>query len=294
MLTRTKPGREWPGSKACLAVWRVLITSVMNSWFRTCVWLAGALLAFTLQDTVLKAAVIYTGNGNTSFGGAVGGGSLSLNDDGTTVSGTFTRGTAGNFNDALVIYIDSVSGGFGSTSGFNDRADGLRRAISGVSDSGRSVATFASGFGADFAVALKPTSTENFGGLWGLANGDNNSLNFVDSVNFLPNNNNAAATYTFSFNWSEIGLSANNPANSFNFQTTYISTTGFRSGESLGAEGLSGTTGHNPFTFSASDTYVTAVPEPTTVGLLIFGALTLATLGLRRWKSTRPGTITRE
>jgi hypothetical protein len=42
-------------------------------------------------------AASYSGNGNSSFGGVLGTGSLTLTDNGTTVSGTFTKG-AGNFN----------------------------------------------------------------------------------------------------------------------------------------------------------------------------------------------------
>src|SRR2546430_3999637 len=94
-------------------------------------------IRFYLALTVVLTAVwlsaraaTYSGNGNSGFGGPIGQGSLTLTDDGTTVSGTLTRG-AGNFNDALVLYVDSVPGGFSDTSGFNDGGDGLRRAISG-------------------------------------------------------------------------------------------------------------------------------------------------------------------
>src|SRR5438874_13188232 len=75
-------------------------------------------------------AATYSGNGNSGFGGPIGLGSLTLTDDGTTVSGTVNKGPNG-FNDVLVLYIDSAVGGFASTVGFADGADGLRRAISG-------------------------------------------------------------------------------------------------------------------------------------------------------------------
>lgn len=238
----------------------------MSSLFKTCVCVAGALLAFTIQDTVLNAAVIYAGNGNTSFGGAVGGGSLSLNDDGTTVSGTFTRG-GGEFNDALVIYIDSVSGGFTTTSGFTDSGDGLRRAISGV-DGGvnRSTAAFASGFTANYAIALGAHGP-NFGGIWGLAEGGSHS--FISSVSLNPNNSVNSASYTFNFTWSQIGLTPNMAGNAFTFQSRYISDTGYGSLETF--EDLSGSLGYSTVTFSTLDTYITTVPEPTHVALGIFG-----------------------
>ena len=64
-----------------------------------------------------KVTNTFNGNGNTGFGGAVGTSSLqvvSLADG--TLNFTWTRGT-GNFNDALVLYIDSTSGGFADTLG---------------------------------------------------------------------------------------------------------------------------------------------------------------------------------
>src|SRR5205807_6405782 len=106
----------------------------------------------------------YSGNGNSGFGGPIGLGSLTLTDDGTTVSGTVNKGPNG-FNDVLVIYIDSQAGGFSDTSGFADGNDGLRKAISGFDGGGnRSLLTFTGGFSPDYAIALGPAS-DNFGGL---------------------------------------------------------------------------------------------------------------------------------
>src|SRR5438874_10092980 len=94
-------------------------------------------------------AATYSGNGNTGFGGPIGLGSLTLTDNGTTVSGTVNKGPNG-FNDVLVLYIDSQAGGFADTSGFSDTGpgDGLRKAISGFTATdngggpGRSLLTF--------------------------------------------------------------------------------------------------------------------------------------------------------
>src|SRR5947208_11828680 len=130
-------------------------------------------------------AATYSGNGNSGFGGPIGLGSLTLTDDGTTVSGTVNKGPNG-FNDVLVLYIDSVPGGFSDTSGFADGADGLRKAISGFDGGGnRSVLTMTALFGADYAIALGPAS-DSYGGLWQVANGGNNSLGFISSVNLNP------------------------------------------------------------------------------------------------------------
>ena len=97
----------------------------------------------------------YRGNGNTGFGGAIGNGTLTLSDDGTNIFGTLTVG--GSMNDVLVLYIQTASGGFADSSGFNDRQDGCRQAISGVSASGRSLLTFADGFQPNYAIALAPS-----------------------------------------------------------------------------------------------------------------------------------------
>jgi hypothetical protein len=229
--------------------------------------------------TFAASATTYSGNGNTGFGGPVGQGSLTLTDDGTTISGTFTMGP-NTFNNSLVLYIDSVSGGFSDTSGFGDAADGLRRSISGF-DGGanRSTLTFASGFSPDYAIALGPLNA-NFGGLWQLASGGANSLNFISSVGLSPTGTGTSPTYTFSFNVSQIGLSPNSGA-SFQILGTYISDTGFRSTEFIAGDG-SGTQGWNPFTQTSFGTY-TIVPEPSSIalaGLSGFAAL----LAIRRKK----------
>lgn len=229
--------------------------------------------------TLSASATTYSGNGNTGFGGAIGLGSLSLTDDGTNVYGTFTRGS-GNFNDVLVFYIDSTTGGFSDTSGFGDSADGLRRAISGF-DGGanRSTLTFSSGFLADFALALGPSS-DSFGGLWQLNSGGANSLGFLSSANLSPLNN-SSTTYTFSFSLASVGLTPG-AGQSFDFFATYLSDSGYRSDETLGGA-ATGTQGWNPFTETSYSVYNTlAVPEPSTLALVGLG--TAALIATRRRK----------
>ena len=209
-------------------------------------------------------AATYFGNGNTGFGGPVGQGSLTLTDDGTTVSGTFTKGS-GAMNDVLVLYVDSVPGGFSTTANFTDNADGLRRAISGYDAFwGRSTLTMPSGFYADYAIALGPSS-DNYGGLWQLQ--ANASHNFINSVNLNPTGNNSASTYTFSFAVSDIGLTPGS-GESFGLFGTLISNTAYRSDEALPGN-VSGSQGWNPFASSGDVTYTIAtVPEPSTLALL--------------------------
>ena len=192
----------------------------------------------------LSAQVTYNGNGNTGFGGVLGNGNFSISDDGTEVTITFTKGPD-NFNDALVIYIDSESGGFSSTANFTDSGDELRRAISGFDGGTRSTVNFPEGFEADHAIAAKPN---NFGGLWSLVN--NGSHVFTASVDLNPNNTNSNATYTMKFDFSEINSSAG--SNSFKFVATYLNPNSnlFRSDEAIGDGISSGNPGATDITFT--------------------------------------------
>lgn len=227
---------------------------------------ATALIALTFTAS---AQTTYTGNGDASFGGPIGLGSLSLSDNGTTVTGTFNKGPNG-FNDALVLYIDAGPGGaFVDTSSFGDNGDGLRTAISGFNGSNRSLLTFASGFMPNYAIALGPAD-DNYGGLWGLAAGGANSLNFITGVNLTPLGNNNSPTYTFSFNLSSIGLTG---GQSFSLFGTYISDTGYRSSEAIAGNDV-GTPGWNPYLQTGVVTYNTqAVPEPSVTTLGTLGGL---------------------
>jgi hypothetical protein len=217
----------------------------------------------------------YSGNGNTSFGGAVGNGSLQISNNGAGALGfTFTRG-GGNFDNALVIYLDSISGGDASTANYTDTADGLRRAISGFDVAlGRSTLNFGDGFGADYAIALN----NGFAGLWSLSNPAN--FAFQKSANLSPTGA-AQTAYTFSINVADIGLTANS-SQSFAFFDTYISETAYRSVETMGAGYQnSPAAGWNTFDAASVNTFTT-VPEPSTVTLLALSALGVAGYAARR------------
>ena len=226
--------------------------------------------------TARAGATLYPGNGSTGFGGPIGLGSLSLTDDGSVLSGTLNKGTNG-LNDVLVIYVDSTASGFADTSGFADGGDGLRKAISGFDGgSNRSTLTFPAGFAPDFALALGPAS-DNFGGLWQLANGGNNSLNFITSANLSPTGTSSSPTYTFSVPLASLG---SGPNSSLNLLGTYTSNSGFRSDEFIVGNGT-GTQGWNPFTGTQFVTYATA-PEPSALALTGLTALGLLRRSARR------------
>lgn len=223
-------------------------------------------------------AALYTGNGDISFGGAVGLGNLSLTDNGSVVSATFTKGS-GDFNSDLIIFIDSKSGGFSSTIGFTDASSRLTRAISGLDGTGnRATATFASGFSADYAIALAAHSGNQAGRLFQLVN--NGSHIDLGSVGLNPTTS-QSSTYTFSFSLSSLGLA---PGQSFKMESTYIGDTGFRSLESF--ESLTGFTGWDSVAFDNADTYFTAVPEPINAALPVF-ALVALTAVISRGKFER-------
>ena len=235
-----------------------------------------ALVAWVLGLCLSARAATYPGNGKSGFGGPIGQGSLTLTDDGAIVSGTVTKG-AGGFNDVLVLYIDSGSGGFSDTSGFTDSGDGLRKSISGF-DGGtnRSVLTMPSGFLPDYAIALGPLS-DRFGGLWRLSNGG--SLSYLISVNLNPIGNASSPSYTFSFDVGEIGLIPRS-GQSFRLFGTYVSNTGFRSDEALAGDVSGASQGWSPFAGTADAPY-TIVPEPSSA--LLFGlAACGAVFGRRR------------
>jgi hypothetical protein len=236
----------------------------MNNYVAVTVGLISSLLS--LNSTT---AALYYGN-NQPSGGAVSGGSLQLTDNGTTVSATFNRGSD-YFAENLVLFIDSVAGGFGSTLNFGDTANQLTRNISGINSdaSARSVATFASGFAADYAIVVGYQNPN--GGLYRLANGGSDSMERLANVVLNPGDSQTSSSYTFSFSLSDIGLPAGS-GNYFKLESSYVNVLGSRTLQSF--QSLSGSAGYNPVTFGNYSTYgVEPVPEMSNVALIIFGGM---------------------
>jgi hypothetical protein len=222
-----------------------------------------AIAAGTLLAVLPAKAVNYAGNGNSSFGGDIGNGVLSLSDDGTNINGSLVVGHGNNMYNTLVIYIDTgVGGGFTTTTNFNDQNDGNRIAISGVqTGQGRSVLTFTNGFAPQYAIALGPNTT-SFGGLWQLANGGNNSLVYKSSADLSPVGT-SSGPFTFSIKAADLGLTNNTPT-TIKIFGTYISGSAYRSAEAIAGNDYSAFgAGWNPFTQTAYATYnFDAPPTP--------------------------------
>ncbi len=204
------------------------------------------LFGFLMLCSAAGAQTVYNGNTKTGFGGTIGNGSLTISDNGTDI--TLALATAGSFNDILVVYFDSKTGGFANTTTFNDQSDGGRRAISGKSGSGTSNVSFPDGFNADYGLAWG-----NFGSvLFELAAGGDNSLVFK---NFN------ASTSTVTFPKSMLGIDG---AVIFKLIGTYVAESAYRSNEALvenignGSEG-GGNFGFNSIRFAAAQLYPSTI-----------------------------------
>lgn len=215
------------------------------------------------------AATTYVGNGSTAWGGAFGTGNIVV-DDNVAGALTFTINatTPGN---AMVIYIDSTSGGFSDNSLLSDAGDGLRSAISGYSGSARSGLNLP--FAADYAIA----ADGGYGGLWQLASGGNNSLVWKATVGSIPTTGSV-----LTLNVSDLGLTANS-GQTFNFAAMMVSTTGWSSPEAIGAT-ITGTNGHGGTQTITSGSTYTLIPEPSSSLLMGLGLAGLAVL--RRARKT--------
>ena len=245
--------------------------------FVTAAAIACAAGAASAQFSIVNGSGTVSGNGNSGFGGVIGTGSMFVETLGDgTVNMTITRGSSGHF-DATVIYIDSLAGGVTNTSMLTDIGDGGRAGISGQGFGGEmSDLGFATGFGADYAISYETA----FGGMFAIG-GDPANHAFVTTV-FSGGADAMDATFTMSFNMSDIGLTA---GDSFSFVATYLNNgNAYRSGEFIGTGDDTGfadgsNIGQNAYTLSdGSYVLVNSVPAPGAAAMLGLAGLT----GLRR------------
>lgn len=241
-------------------------------------------LAGLISSGGLHGAITVNGNGNTGFGGVVGNGSLNVTDNGTLLTFTFTRGTD-NFNDFLVIYVDSTTGGATSlpTSGEIGSPFSGRRAV--VNEFGSGITTFPTLFGSDFAFALRANgSVSNH--LFTTPSGANaNTLGFVNTYGVSNFGSNNAASYSWTIPVADLGMTANSGA-TFKFLATYLNPLGgagsdatFRSNEAFGYAVAGANPGFDSVNISSSVSY-TIIPEPSAA--LLGGLGFLALLRRRR------------
>ncbi len=225
-----------------------------------------------------SAQTTYNGNGGTGFGGAVGNGSVTISDTATSMTVTFNRGSSGNMDNDLVLYLDTQPGGFADTSQFSDNGDGGRTAISGFNSSNpsRTLLTFASGFQADYAISIE----NSFIGVFGLAAGGNNSLNYLFGQSQSGVDSDASYSITLtSAQMSMIGLTAGS-GQLFAFVGSLDSDTAYRANETIGpsvttpGDGSGNAGFSDPQSFTGSLNYqLVSTPEPSTLALLgVFGA----------------------
>jgi PEP-CTERM motif len=234
------------------------------------------------------AQTTYNGNGASGFGGAVGNGSVTISDTATSMTVTFNRGLSGNMDNDLVLYLDTQPGGFSDTSQFSDNADGGRTAISGFNSSNpsRTIASFAAGFGADYAISIE----NSFIGVFGLASGGNGSLNYLFGQSQSGVDSDASYSITITAaEMAQIGLTAGS-GQSFQFVGSEDSDTAYRANETIGnsvttpGDGSGNAGFSNPQVFLGSLSYtLVSTPEPSTLALVgIFGAGALLVLHRRR------------
>ena len=238
-------------------------------------------LALVGALSLSATAATYPGNGFAGFGGPVGTGSLTINDSLAGMTITLNRG-GGAMNDVLALYLDTQPGGFADTSLFGDNADGGRTAISGRNNANPSqtVASFPSGFGADYALAIE----NGFIGAFQLAAGGDGSLGF--QFGQAQSGNNLDAAYSISISpaqMAQLGLTAGS-GQTFRLLGSLISSSAYRSNETIGpsvtvpGDGAGNAGFNNPQGFTGDFAY-TLVPEPSSMSLLLGG---IALLLLRR------------
>jgi len=203
----------------------------------------GALLLCTAN----VRATNFAGNGSGDWGGSVGNGTLSVTDDGTNITFTIIP-TGGNFGgNGVALYIDTGTGGFTSTAGFQDGHDGGRSVVSGYSGSGQSIMTFTNGFKPAYAISFGNTSSD-YTSLFQLVTGGDNSLAWLAGT--------GTSTHTLTFPAATLGLTPGVTANIRIFGSL-IGTSGYRSSEAIAGNDV-GVDGWNPFTQTAYATYIFA------------------------------------
>ena len=209
----------------------------------------------------LAQTTSFPGNGRSSFGGPIGQGSVSITDNGPSLTFTLTRGP-GSLNDLVVFYVDITSGGISNTRGLTSVANKYEIAVSTKRGNGidSSILNFPATFQPDAALTFDKDGGKTF---FFPPAGFGPSMVEGNAPNVTPTGNANAPTYSQTINKSDLNLGSG--AVTFKFLGTYISGTAFRSDEAFGdaingyrvATPLqpNGNVGWNPVTITTFFTY---------------------------------------
>jgi len=161
---------------------------------------------------------------------------------------------AGSLNDFVVVYIDSVVGGFGATTNFTDESSPQAAAASGqgVGTTLSAPLTFGANFQPDYAIVFTQNSIySSYAGLFQLKSGEPHFQ--VRTLSQNVTNQPSTRAYELSgLTGTDLGLA---PGGTFKYVATLINPlTAFRYNEFVGVESVpSSNIGANPFTMSADD-----------------------------------------
>jgi hypothetical protein len=205
----------------------------------------------------------YSGNGNNGFGGAVGKGTLNITDTGDSLSFKLTKGS-GLFNDCVVFYLDVISGGISSTSGFSaTSSDPYFQAVTGIDSSSgqRAILNFPSNFRPDGAIVFN----KDGGKFYQITDFIFGTI-IQEKATFTvtPSGTNSAPVYTQTSSKADLGVSG--PV-TFNFIGTYITANASRSNEAFGDPFTSysrvgNLRSNNPYTVTTFNTFSSTTTLP--------------------------------
>lgn len=262
-----------------------------------------AAMAFLGAISLAPAQTLYNGNGitppNSNAGtGALGGSVLAItavsNATTTTLNFTWTLSSAMATSTAsysgFQLYFDTVSGGASSTSVINPGTGSNILALASSTNKNSGVkndVSFASGFLADYVVAIRATNTSL--GVGGGLQSYQMISTFPVGVNGAPTMLADGNSFTFSLTTAQLGLAPLITApTDIKFVASYFDpTTGTRYGEAMGPFSSLITSSTNlPGTasFSGYDTF-TIVPEPSSMALLSM-VLVMSLVWRRKWMAT--------
>jgi hypothetical protein len=213
-------------------------------------------LTFLISTVAFGQTTNYPGNENSSFGGAVGQGSLAITETDTTVSFSLTRGP-GPFDSLIVFYIDVQDGGISTTSVLEGSAsDPYRAAAAGHNPlTGRAVLNFPNDFLPDAAVVFDKDS----GRLYAFATIPFLGTSIIVRDSFLVDS--VQNVYTGSSSKERLGITG--PLN-IKFVGTYIGRSASRSNEAFGDPFVNyarpaGMLSYNPYTITSYFTYTSTL-----------------------------------